>query len=72
MVLFVLIYKNKGSAVDPSNYCGISLLSCMCQLFISVLSQRFIDLLKILIYLELSKLASIQKKIIHQFITYMS
>ena len=38
--IIVPIYKNKGSAGDPSNYRGISLLSCMCKLFTSVLSQR--------------------------------
>ena len=68
--IIVPIYKNKGSAVDPCNYRGISLLSCMCKLFTSVLSQNYIDLLKMLRYLELSKLAL--GKIILQLITYLS
>jgi len=34
------IFKNKGSNTDPSNYRGITLLSCMGKLFTSLLNTR--------------------------------
>ena len=34
------VYKNRGSRVDPNNYRGISLLSCLGKLFTSVLNIR--------------------------------
>ena len=39
--LVVPVYK-KGSSNDPKNYRGISLISCMCKLFTSILNSRLI------------------------------
>ena len=36
----VLIYKNKGDKMDAKNDRGITLLSCLDQLFTSVLNSR--------------------------------
>ena len=38
--LIVPIYKMKGSEADPSNYRGISLLSCMSKVFSALISNR--------------------------------
>lgn len=38
----VLIHKN-GRKYDPSNYRGISLLSCMGKLFLSILNKRLLE-----------------------------
>jgi hypothetical protein len=38
--LIVPIYKNKGSTDDPSNYRGITLLSCASKLFTALLNDR--------------------------------
>ena len=38
--IIVPLYKKKGNVNDPTNYRGITLLSCFCKLFTSVLSQR--------------------------------
>jgi len=38
--MIVPIYKMKGDIQDPSNYRGITLLSCMGKLFTSVLNKR--------------------------------
>ncbi len=40
MGIIVPIYKNKGNTDDPNNYRGITLLSCICKVFTSALSQR--------------------------------
>ena len=38
---FILpLYKNKGSAADPDNYRGITLLSCVGKLFTALLNER--------------------------------
>ncbi|ESO87462.1 hypothetical protein LOTGIDRAFT_78850, partial [Lottia gigantea] len=34
------IYKNKGSKADADSYSGITILSCLCKLFTSVLNAR--------------------------------
>ena len=34
------LFKNKGSNTDPSNYRGITLLSCMGKLFTAILNRR--------------------------------
>ena len=41
MGMIVPIYKN-GSRLDPSNYRGITLISCLGKLFLSVLNTRFL------------------------------
>ena len=38
--LIVPIYKNKGNITDPSNYRGITLLSCSAKFFTAVLNER--------------------------------
>jgi exonuclease III len=38
--LIVPIYKSKGSTDDPSNYRGITLLSCTSKLFTALLNER--------------------------------
>ena len=40
--MIVPIYKN-GSRLDPSNYRGINLISCLGKLFLSVLNERFLQ-----------------------------
>ena len=40
------IYKSKGSANDPNNYRGISLLSCLGKLFTSCINNRLTDFVK--------------------------
>ena len=40
------IYKNKGSANDPTNYPGISLLSCIGELFTCCINNRLTDFVK--------------------------
>ncbi len=38
--VIIPLYKNKGDATDPSNYRGITFLSCMGKLFTSTLNYR--------------------------------
>ena len=38
--LIVPIFKKKGSANDPNNYRGITLISCLAKFFTSVLNNR--------------------------------
>ncbi len=38
--MIVPIYKNKGGVMEPSNYRGITLLSCLGKPFTSILSSR--------------------------------
>ena len=38
--LIVPIYKNKGDITDPSNYRGITLLSCSAKFFTAVVNER--------------------------------
>ena len=37
------IYKNKGPVTNPDNYREITLLSCFCKLFTSVLNKRLTE-----------------------------
>ena len=34
------IYKNKGSSANPKNYRPITIVSCFCKRFTSVLNER--------------------------------
>ena len=36
--LIVPVYKNKGDRSDPNNYRGITLISCVCKMFTSLIS----------------------------------
>ena len=38
--LIVPVYKNKGDRSDPNNYRGITLISCVCKMFTSLISCR--------------------------------
>lgn len=38
--IITAIFKNKGSPEDPSNYRGISILSCFSKLFTSLINER--------------------------------
>ena len=38
--MLILIYKHKGDPKQPENYRPITLLSCECKLFTSVLNNR--------------------------------
>ena len=37
------LFKNKGSALDPGNYRGITLLSCISKLFTAILNNRITE-----------------------------
>ena len=39
------LFKNKGSALDPGNYRGITLLSCISKLFTAILNKRITELI---------------------------
>lgn len=39
--IIIPVFK-KGDALDPNNYRGISLVSCFCKLFTSILNQRLL------------------------------
>ena len=39
----VPIYKNKGDVMDPDNYRGITILSCMGKLFTAILNNKLND-----------------------------
>ena len=41
------LFKNKGSATDPSNYRGITLLSCLGKLFTAILNKRIASYMKL-------------------------
>ena len=38
--LIVPVYKNKADRSDPNNYRGITLISCACKMFTSLISCR--------------------------------
>ena len=38
--LIVPVYENKGDRSDPNNYRGITLISCVCKMFTSLISCR--------------------------------
>ena len=38
--IIITLYKGKGSQLDPNNYRGITLLSCVGKLFTSILNNR--------------------------------
>ena len=38
--LIVQVYENKGDRSDPNNYRGITLISCVCKMFTSLISCR--------------------------------
>ena len=40
------LFKNKGSSTDPSNYRGITLLSCFGKLFTAILNKRIARFMK--------------------------
>ena len=42
---YIIIYKNKGEILNPDNYRGITILSCMGKLFTSVLNNKLNDYL---------------------------
>ena len=42
------IYKNKGSAMDPNNYRGITILSCLGKVFTGMLNTRLSEAVTIL------------------------
>ena len=41
--IIVPIYNNKGNIHDPNNYKGITLLSCICKMFTSILIHRLYE-----------------------------
>ena len=40
MGTIIPLYKNKGSRMDPDNYRGITLLSCVGKLFTAAINER--------------------------------
>lgn len=38
--IILLLFKNKGDRADPNNYRGVTILSCLANLFTSVLNER--------------------------------
>ena len=43
MGIILPIYKNKGPVTNPDNYRGITLPSCFCKLFTSVLNNKLTE-----------------------------
>ena len=45
--IIMTLYKGKGPQLDPNNYTGITLLSCVGKLFTSIMNYRLNEFLNI-------------------------